>query len=186
MPSRVNCTLHWMHSIVIWFTVITFINAFFFFLLATNNNQRRMWHWEWRSSERASPKRATLASGLFWAKDNQGPEDSGRVFNLPLNCLKESRLSAWLRCRAVTRDNFYQKDQSVWQSKHLTTKHLLFLSPVSCHPPLPLEALGPVPSLSLEHRISLSHHSWLWVSWESLMYTITFIFLLLISHQFNY
>ena len=155
------------------------------FLLATNNNQRRMWHWDWRGSERASPKHVTLASGLLWAKENQGPEDSGRVFNLPLNCLKESRPRAWLRHGAVTRDNFYQKDRSVWQGKHLITKYLLFLSPLSFHPPPPWEARGPVPSLSSEHRISLSYHSWLWVSWESLMYTITFIFLLLISHQ-NY
>ena len=29
----------------------------------------------------------SLACGLFWAENNQGPKDSGRTFDLPPNCL---------------------------------------------------------------------------------------------------
>lgn len=31
--------------------------------------------------------------------------------------------------RAISRDNFYLKDLSLWQGKHLITKRLLFLLP---------------------------------------------------------
>lgn len=137
----------------------------------------------WRGSEQASPKCSTLASGLFWAKDNQGPEDSGRVFNLLLNCLKESRLSAWLRCRAVTRDNFYQKDQSVWQGKHLITKHLLFLS--SCESPSsPLKPQVAIPFLSSRWYISFNCQDCPWISlslWGSHTNIIKCIFFSLAS-----
>lgn len=176
-----KCTLHWIH----FYSYLIYSNylhqCIFFFWSATSNNQRRMWHWDWRVQNKPPQNVPLWQVDYFGGKNNQGPEDSGRVFNLLLNCLKNPDWAPGSDAELLPRDNFYQKDQSVWQGKHLITKHLLFLSPVSCHPPLPLEALGPVPSLSSEHWISLSHHSWLWVSWI-LMYTITF-FLLLISRN---
>ena len=39
----------------------------------------------------ATPKCVFLAWGLFQAENSQGPEDSGRAFDFPPNCLKEIR-----------------------------------------------------------------------------------------------
>ena len=39
--------------------------------------------WNWRDSEQASPKCASVANGLFWVEDNRGSKDLGRVFSLP-------------------------------------------------------------------------------------------------------
>ena len=44
--------------------------------------------WNWRDSEQASPKYASVANGLSWVEDNRGSKDLGRVFSLPLICLK--------------------------------------------------------------------------------------------------
>ena len=45
----------------------------------------------WGGAEYATPKCATSACGLVWVEDSLGPADSGRAFELPLNCLREFR-----------------------------------------------------------------------------------------------
>lgn len=94
----------------------------------------------------------SLACRLFWIEDNQGPEDSGRNFDLPRNCLKEFRWRTWSQNRAITRDiceeyglgvvGDTQRTESTLcpnvsgrPSKHLFAKHLLFHLHFSCLPP---------------------------------------------------
>ena len=86
----------------------------------------KSFHWS-RGAEYMIPKYAALACGLFWAEGKQDPADSRKNFYLSLHYPKEFGLGAWLRERAITRDNFYLNDLSVWQGKHLITKHLLWL-----------------------------------------------------------
>ena len=62
--------------------------------------------WNWRDSEQASPKCASVANGLFWVEDNRGSKDLGRVFSLPFICLKEFRWRAWSRKKTITRGNY--------------------------------------------------------------------------------
>lgn len=85
----------------------------------------------------------TFGFGLFWTIINQGPADSRKKIYLSLHYLKEFRLRAWVRDRAITRDDFYLNDPSVCQGKCLIIQHLLFLVSLNCPPPLWVPGLYP-------------------------------------------
>lgn len=57
----------------------------------------------------ATPKYVSLVWGLFWAKGNQKPTDSGKTIYLPLNCLNLHWKKACTRKRAIIRDTFLGK-----------------------------------------------------------------------------
>lgn len=90
-----------------------------------------------------------LASGLFQAKNNQGPKDSRRNFALSPYCLKEVQISPpipirdylpriWARYgggNSVRGLEFREplcSTVSAWPNKYLFTKHLLFYLHVNC------------------------------------------------------
>ena len=63
-----------------------------------------------------------------------------RNFCPSLNHTEESKLGVFPRIKVISRDKFYLSGPSVWQGKHLITKHLLFLSPCEVHS-FPLKSL---------------------------------------------
>ena len=47
-------------------------------------------HYNIVGEQNLPPQNASLACELFWAENTQGPKDSGKFFDLPLNCLKKA------------------------------------------------------------------------------------------------
>ena len=102
--------------------------------LLHSSNQLKLYFWknDLKSSKQVFPKCAMLACGLFWVEDNWNSSGSHESFVPPL-LLQQSKLRIFPRIKVITRDKFYLGDSSVWQDKHLITKHLLFL--LSCELP---------------------------------------------------
>ena len=73
-----------------------------------------------------------------------------------LNYVKESKLGGvFPRIRLINRDKFYLSDPSVWQDKHLITKHLLFFSLCKMHT-FPLKSQTPTLLSLAENDIETS------------------------------
>ena len=91
--------------------------------------------------------------------NKQGPADSGRAVYLPLNCLKEFRLTAGKEL--IPKITFYQRDLAMWYGKHLFIKHLLFSS--SCELPsshLKPQTLTPSSQLRVAYKPQLPEYLW--------------------------
>ena len=78
-----------------------------------------------------------------------------KLFFISLKLPKRIWIGTWPKKRTITEITFfYLNDLSVWQEKHLFTKHLVLLS---CESPFsPFKPLFPIPFLSSRWNINLN------------------------------
>lgn len=82
--------------------------------------------WDWRDSEQASRRCATLECGSFWAESQLKLCRLRRNFCHSLNWLEDSKLGLLPIIRIIAKITFY--NLSIWQSKPLINEYLLLLS----------------------------------------------------------
>ena len=132
-------------------------------LIQTHRKKKKKAFMKCRALEPASPKCATFAWGLFWAKGNQAPTGSKETTAPPFEHLEEFKLRIFSQKRVITSNKFYLSGPIyvAEQTPNYQTSALLIglWRPSSLWKPH-----APIPSLSSGWHICLILPFCLWTS----------------------